>query len=440
MSNYTDLENLIEEINNSAIYTKEVIDSNIYDNTEQEITAQKANTAVSEVNDVSKINDTRLINFLKSKYSEQLKVTVINNANTSYYNQSKARLVQDNNSKCIVIEIPARTYITVSNSDDFIKNAFVSYSFNYDNPYNLYNLNYIENGIYSPEFNGQYLKYCPVNTSNPIDVYYHSNTISYIYYNKTFIVIPCYSTETGWVIPEVNILSNNGGYQTILQSGNQEISDFTYEIDVPQFTYDMSQDYVMSLKYTWNHDRSIINNLSTHTTLKIIKVGTDDGKWISTADRKTYLITLNSLDTISFKNIYTASYGFTVIDLIPVIGDNIISTKMPPTAETMYLEDRSAQLQSYEYYNYINSDISNLVITNTTSNTVYVYIDIDKFTPESEILVNGTNILLPNSNKVILDIRKQLEDTDVEALTDNVIWLKKEIAYLYGVIFRLLTV
>lgn len=446
MSNYTVLSEISQNIVNTSQTTKDIIDRNLYDNDNQEITGEMNNNAVNTVNTMSRDNDLSILNFLTENYTTSIFMNLYEGLNCYNYDNRSAKIVDDEDSSLLVVKVPAYVYMNINLDINMAKHTFIT-----GEDVNILrvgdNLSYlsISNEQYSLTFPKSSKEYTVYDDNLESDKNYHwSNEASINYWYPDFTTIIIQVRNDGRLYNSPGVYAN--GQEIMSRESDLERLDYerTYNIDETFFDYINEDSKWKNKNYAIKNRQSLNYNLST--SLKVnhrfdMMIDAIGNEWV---DRSTenglIIIELNPLDTFEINNIRFDESGLAVTYNAPIIGAGLEICKLTPIPSIMLGGDY--HFRSYEpfYYGYI-SIINPISITNTSEKPIYISfgVELRQLTDNSSFKLNGTEIFYPktvvkNDNKII----NEYGSNDVLESTDNILWLKNEFNSLITLVNQIL--
>lgn len=436
---YTIIKSAEDIIDNSAINTKDVIDSNLYDNDNQEITGEMNNRVVSTVTTMSRDNDLLFTDYLIKTDTRVAKATLYDGYRFGIVDGGAAKFGSDRDFAILTIDIPGYTDVLVRfNIADYAANSLVTTpTGSLEDEDTVYYAD-IPNTEYSTLFPKSVIRYDLLGSTDS-SRYYHWSNNGVIRYNVNFEtrLVLCVKYNGVWKEPNVEL---NGESLDISRDeyGLVYLPEYYYDYNLEPKTVENNQWNVLNYAIAQRHD--IDYSLSTRLNVwhEKLYIDTDNNSWKGGDDL--IVLELKPYDKFTIKDVIIGDSGLAVTTNEPHIGTPLDIAKMAPTPEIMYGGDYT----NLEYYprDYVYRDLgeNGLEITNTLGRPIYISFNLFKPDLNKAVFqVNEQDIFYPGTTEknenLIID---EYGNNDVLVSSSNVLFLKRQLTYMTELLLGIL--
>lgn len=434
---YTIIKGVEDIIDQTAISTKGVIDSNLYDNDNQEITGEMNNEAVSTVTNMSRDNDLLFTDYLIKNDTRVAKATLYDGWKFNLSNIDSAKFGPNADFAVLTIDIPAYTNVETKIDGDYAVNSFVTLPTGSLEDGDIAYYADIPNTRYSREFPKKTKRYDLLGATSAARDYHWTNE-GKINYNVDFEtrLVLCAKYERVWVANEV-ILNGETLDISVDEYGLVYHNEYYYNYNLEPKTVENNQWNV--LNYAIAQRQDLDYSLSTRLNVwhEKLLIDTDANTWKDGKDL--IVLELKPYDTFKIWQVELGESGLAVTNNEPISNSMLDVTKMAPTPQIMY----SGVYNILEFYPnaYVHMFLDDpLEITNTTARPVYISFDLFKPDLNKAIFkVNEQDIFYPGTTEknenFIID---EYGNNDVLVNSSNVLFLKKQLTYMTSLLMNIL--
>lgn len=377
MSNYTDLQEIrtySEENNNSV---NNLIDENIYSNTEQEITPDMVNEAVKAVEDDRFNNTENVVDFLEKSATKNVKIRLYEGYGIEWRDENNANIYSEPSTSILLIQVPKYTNIYANGlTEDMWRQSCVLDGFiDGDDIEGVHNYAYIRNWNYNDSSAGFNINkiYRVYNESFLPDTRYswsEDSELDYISAQDTTIVLTVRDEAVSNLYYSPGVLADD-----IDLMEAEEVESLTFEnnnyLDNNYDAFNKNVSDTLTSNYYFNAIGSVTKNFKTKVYYysKNLNFDLNNSVWVSAGGNPMRIIQVYPFDTLSIKG-----YNFTRLG----VTYNIPSANQTPQFATIYptIDNLSEDWDAGSYTlegdsaDYRNRE---LTITNTTDRSIYVW-------------------------------------------------------------------
>lgn len=377
MSNYTYLQEIrtySEENNNSV---NNLIDENIYSNTEQEITPDMVNEAVKAVEDDRFNNTENVVDFLEKSATKNVKIRLYEGYGIEWRDENNANIYSEPSTSILLIQVPKYTNIYANGlTEDMWRQSCVLDGFiDGDDIEGVHNYAYIRNWNYNDSSAGFNINkiYRVYNESFLPDTRYswsEDSELDYISAQDTTIVLTVRDEAVSNLYYSPGVLADD-----IDLMEAEEVESLTFEnnnyLDNNYDAFNKNVSDTLTSNYYFNAIGSVTKNFKTKVYYysKNLNFDLNNSVWVSAGGNPMRIIQVYPFDTLSIKG-----YNFTRLG----VTYNIPSANQTPQFATIYptIDNLSEDWDAGSYTlegdsaDYRNRE---LTITNTTDRSIYVW-------------------------------------------------------------------
>ena len=360
------------------------IEENIYDNDNQEITAEKVRTTLGEIKD-SVINLTEeLNNTIKEGHTINVSMRLIKNRSMSPgVGNNTVIFTEDPDSDLLEIYIPKGThfeyfvynnnisYNTCILSRKYEDQGFISYAsfpvYEFDGylrPYSIEFFKLYVDGLEEFQWNEDGELYCTADKDK------------WLYSQVRFGSSEPYE----WFLPNSIYVNQQSIFESEDYSDDGTTTDSTILIKDNWMDFednrieDMSN--VLANNYLWNEVKNVSDCIATYVSKAIFQnryyYNSNTNKWDTTLNKGLFCIEVQPYDSLEIENLDINGY-WGVSSNLPILGRHPYMSFIPPTGQEM-LED-----EVYDNYRYSPQQLNMIgwgfVFTNTTGTVQYFWYD-----------------------------------------------------------------
>lgn len=436
---YTIIREAEDAINQTAITTKGVIDNNLYDNDNQEITGDMNNEAVSTVTTMSRNNDLLFTNYLVGTDTRIAKATLYDSFKFEINDATLYKLSNNPEFAIFTIDIPAYTDVEVKfYSTDYAANSFVTVptgSWSDGDTVFCVDMPNTEYSTLFPKIIKRYDLYGSTEGSR----YYHWSNTGVMNYNVNFEtrLVLCVKYNREWMAPDV-VLNGEALPISTNEYGLVYLSEYHYDYNLEPKTVENSNWTTLNYAIAQRHDLDY--SLSTRLKVWHAKLHTDTNNNYWEGGKDLIVIELQPYDTFKIQNVVIGESGLAVTKNQPTDNTPLDIVRFAPTPETMH---NANVFTSLEYWprDYMYADLTlPIEITNTASKPFYISFDLFKPDLTKAIFqVNGQDIFYPQTttpnDNFIVD---EYGNKDVLVNSSNVLFLKKQLTHMTALLSEIL--